>query len=270
MGQQRQRLRRGLPALGQRGGTVALGESRPVLAGTSGTWAYAGVGSPSSSQRARPGVASSRPDWRRGPPRQRHGRRRRPRPRVGRPTRRPRRTTKSSTTAPRRPRSSSSNSTYSASARNRSAYGRPASMRARRSPSVRSRHVPGYAPVPSITVRSGRRRTDLRSSAETLVQPVVILQSLQGGLIQRRALGLADDPRHPNRARGRAGRRAARARTRAASAVGRGPRSVPRTAPSGDRANNQATSAVRRLPRCSGPVGEGANRPSWGTGRCGH
>jgi hypothetical protein len=39
--------------------------------------------------------------------------------------------------------------------------------------------------------------------------------------------------------------------------------------PPDERADSHATSAVRRLPRCNGPVGLGANRP-WGTNpQCG-
>ena len=77
-------------------------------------------------------------------------------------------------------------------------------------------------------------------------------------------LRLAHDRPVPVEPERGAGRRAGRPRARAASGPGRGPRRARRKRAPALRANSHASSAVRRLPRCSGPLGLGAKRPSRG------
>ena len=105
---------------------------------------------------------------------------------------------------------------------------------------------------------------DLRARAPAGVDVPRAAQRRERVAVELARARTAARPARPSRARARAGRRAARPRARAASGRGRGPRRARGSAPPPPRANSHASSAVRRLPRCSGPLGLGAKRPSAG------
>ena len=146
-------------------------------------------------------------------------------------------------------------------ARTRSAGGRPPRALA---PPLGRRQAQARARVGALRQRPVRRRgggADLGPRAEALVQPARRRAAGRSPPRRRRGGWTGTRPRRPSRGPAPAGRAAAArpipARTRPWS------RSSIRTrkrAPA-ERAKSQASSAVRRLPRCSVPVGLGAKRP---------
>ena len=135
-------------------------------------------------------------------------------------------------------------------------------------PALRGRQLAARARVGAlrqITMRRRRGGPDLGSGAEALVEPTLGAECLECAVVERAPLRLSDHrpvPVDPERVKV-IELPTLELATRALRVKVLDPDEEPRPP---ERANSHATNAVRRLPRWSGPVGEGAKRPSCVTG----
>ena len=232
-----------------------LASRAPSGPSTSGTCAWEGARRGPGRRSRSAGAGWRRPGRRRAPPRRCPARRRRRPPRgcrrrcrrcAARRGRRPGPTGPSERGRGRRP-SCPARRAGAARAAGPPPRARPAAR------AVSSRQVPG--------IGADRRRaapTRPRGSRPACSSTGRCPRRSSAGRVALAALGLAHDLAVPVQPDARPGRRAGRPRARGAT----GPRSRSSTrtrnrAPA-LRANSHASSAVRRLPRCSGPEGEGA------------
>ena len=174
-----------------------------------------------------------------------------------------RRTTKSSTTPSCGPSRRSSNVTRSASARKRSAGGRPlgaASRRARRRTGAGT--CPGRRPRAAGRAAPRRRRGSRRACRSTRTRGRAPAAPRSPPRSEpTRADWNTTSPSQSSPIAARSASCSLR-RRRAARGRRRGPPSARGSGAPAERANSHASSAVRRLPRWSVPVGLGAKRPS--------
>ena len=269
-GEQRADLRRRLAergAVGERDRAVALGQPRAVGAEHE---RHVGVGAargePEPLAAARAGAASSRAGRRRGRPRRCPGRRRRRRPRGCRRTRRRCGARRSRRRRPSScPRRRSVNVTRAASARTRSAGGRP--LRLALGALGRGQLAAG-AGVGALGQRAVRGRgglADLGARAAARGRAARRVEPLERRRVERRARSdWRDDVAVPVEAERARGRRAGRPRARAATRpVSRSSTRSRKRAPcrAGEQPREQRGAQVAEVQGAGGGGGEAAVRP---------
>ena len=155
----------------------------------------------------------------------------------------------------------SSKATVPPPARKRTAAVRSA-RRSVRWRSVRSRQRPGYVSAESPCGAAAASRISRREQKHSYVSPAGAARRAPPR--RRRSVHSGARPHRPSRSRGPRGRPVGRARARGADVTRSRSSMRSRKASPADRASSQAIRAVRRLPTCNEPVGDGAKRPGIG------